>query len=210
MEEILAPGLPVIEDCAQGLGAKLAKQRVGTFGEVAVFSFYATKLITSGEGGMLLSGDPEILMRAKDLRDYDNRDTFVTRFNYKMTDLQAALGRSQLQQLGRFLQQRRTLASLYAEGLASLSCQLPPSPQGRVYYRYVISVEDDVHTLIQSLAAKDIEAARPIYRPLHRYLNQRGYPGAEEAWKTHLSLPIHPSLTAGEVGRVCASLGENS
>lgn len=206
MDQIRGLGLPVIEDCAQALGAKLGDQKVGTFGEVAVCSFYATKLITTGEGGMLLSSDPALLAMARDLRDYDKRDSFSVRFNYKMTDLQAALGRSQLEKLETFLGQRETLANIYSDSLTSLPCSLPASVQGRIYYRYVISVQQDVNGIVHELAQKGINTARPVYRPLHHYLNLEGYPGTDEAWNSHLSLPIHPSLSPQDVQRVCQAL----
>jgi dTDP-4-amino-4,6-dideoxygalactose transaminase len=123
-----------------------------------------------------------------------------------MTDIQAALGRSQLQKLERFLGQREALAGVYNEQLASLPCTLPPSPEGRIYYRYVVSTQGDITELIQILLKIGIEVARPVYRPLHRYFNLEDYPGAEMAWESHLSLPIHPSLTSQDVHRVCQAL----
>ena len=206
VREISALGLPVIEDSAQALGAELASRKVGTFGRVAICSFYATKVITTGEGGMLLSSDPDLLARSRDLRDYDKKEDFNPRFNYKMTDLQAALGRSQLQKLESFLGQREALAGVYNEQLASLPCTLPPSQEGRIYYRYVVSIKRDITGLTRQLLKMGIEVARPVYRPLHRYFDLEGYPGAEMAWKSHLSLPIHPSLTTQDVYRVCHAL----
>ncbi len=206
IDEIRAPGLPVIEDCAQALGAKIGDQMLGTFGELAVCSFYATKLMTTGEGGMLLSRDSSLLERARDLKEYDKKESFTPRFNYKMTDLQAGLGRSQLKKLEKFLEQREALAGVYSERLASLPCMLPPALEGRIYYRYVISVQQDVHGLILGLARQSIETAKPVYRPLHHVLNLAGYPGAEMAWNSHLSLPVHPSLSTQDVARVCTAL----
>ena len=206
LNEIVSLGLPVIEDCAQALGAELKGKKVGTLGRVAICSFYATKIITTGEGGMLLSHDGAILEKIRDLRDYDERDSFAVRFNYKMTDIQAALGRSQLQKLKRFLGQREALAGVYNEQLATLPCILPLSQEGRIYYRYVVSTQVNIAELIQKLLNMGIEVARPIYRPLHRYFNLEDHPGAEMAWNTHLSLPIHPSLTSQDVQRVCHAL----
>ena len=206
VREISALGLPVIEDCAQALGAELASRKVGTFSRVAICSFYATKIITTGEGGMLLSSDPDLLARSRDLRDYDKKEDLTPRFNYKMTDLQAALGRSQLQKLERFLGQREELAGVYNEQLATLPCTLPLSQAGRIYYRYVVSVQKDVSRLIQEMSNMGIEVARPVYRPLHRYFDLKDYPGAEMAWNSHVSLPIHPSLTSQDVHRVCQAL----
>jgi dTDP-4-amino-4,6-dideoxygalactose transaminase len=123
-----------------------------------------------------------------------------------MTDLQAALGRSQLKKLERFLGQREALATVYNEQLATLPCTLPLLQEGRIYYRYVVSTQGDITELIKKLLKMGIEVARPVYRPLHRYLNLEDYPGAEMAWKSHLSLPIHPSLTSQDVHRVCQAL----
>jgi dTDP-4-amino-4,6-dideoxygalactose transaminase len=206
MDDILALGLPVIEDCAQSLGANQEGRMLGTMGAISICSFYATKLITTGEGGMLLSRDPGLLTSARDLRDYDKRESLATRFNYKMTDLQAALGRSQFQKFEEFLGQREELAGVYNEKLATFPCTLPPSQQGRIYYRYVLSVQKDVNRLIQEMLNQGIEVARPVYRPLHRYFNLEDYPGAEMAWNSHVSLPIHPSLTSLDVHRVCQTL----
>ena len=209
VREITALGLPVIEDCAQALGAELAGRKVGTFGRVAICSFYATKIITTGEGGMLLSSDPDLLARSRDLRDYDKKEDLRLRFNYKMTDLQAALGCSQFQKLKRFLDQREELARVYSEQLAKIPCALPRAQEGRIYYRYVVSVEGNIPELIYKLSNMGIEVARPVYRPLHLYFDLKDYPGAEMAWKSHLSLPIHPSLTSQDVHRVCKALKEN-
>ena len=206
IDEILAPGLPVIEDCAQSLGANLEGAMLGTLGALSICSFYATKLVTTGEGGMLLSRDSDLLARAKDLRDYDKRESFVPRFNYKMTDLQAALGSSQLKKLESFLDKREALAEIYNEKLATLSCTLPLEQKGRIYCRYVVSVQGNVSKLIQKLVNTGIEVARPVYRPLHRYFSLEDYPGAEMAWNSHVSLPIHPSLTSQDVHRVCLAM----
>lgn len=210
LREISVHGLPVIEDCAQALGAESGNQKVGTLGNLAICSFYATKLITTGEGGMLLSHDLSLLAKARNLREYDKKDDFEVRFNYKMTDIQAALGRSQLSKLESFLGQREELAGTYNEQLATLPCTLPPSQEGRIYYRYVISIQKNVRELIQKLLDLGIEVARPVYRPLNRYFKLEDYPGTEMAWKSHLSLPIHPSLTSQDVKRVCQALQQAS
>ena len=155
---------------------------------------------------MLLSNDPDLLARSRDLREYDKKEDLKPRFNYKMTDLQAALGRSQLQKLERFLSQRGKLARVYNEQLATFPCTLPSAQEGRIYYRYVVSIEGNIAELIKKLLNMGIEVARPVYRPLHRYFSLEDCPGAEMAWKSHLSLPIHPSLTSQDVHRVCQAL----
>src|SRR5581483_4123677 len=90
-----ALGVPVVEDCAQAIGAAVAGRKAGTLGDIAIFSFYATKLMTTGQGGMVV-GPRTLMETVRDLRDFDCRPTYRVRYNYQMTDFQAALGRSQL------------------------------------------------------------------------------------------------------------------
>src|SRR5579883_2046260 len=120
MDPLTEWGIPVIEDCAQTLGATYRGRRVGGFGTVSICSFYATKLLTTGEGGMLLSDSDTLVRRARDLRDYDDRADATLRYNYKMTDFQAALGVSQLGRLPQFLARREALAARYEAALRGL------------------------------------------------------------------------------------------
>lgn len=204
-------GLPLIEAGAQALGASYGGRPVGSIGEAAVFSFYATKLITTGEGGMLLSNDARILAEGRDLREYDQKEDDRPRFNYKMTDLQAALGLAQLKQLQRFLERRKAIASRYRERLRALPVQLPLDPPDRepVYYRFVVKGPLPADHYLASLRALGVEARRPVFRPLHRYLGIQGFPGAEEAWEKAVSLPLYPLLQDEEVERVVAATLES-
>jgi len=106
--------IKVIEDCAQSLGAYYKGKRLGSFGDAAVFSFYATKLITTGEGGMILTNHRPTWNAVIDLRDYDKKSSKRTRFNYKMTDVQAAMGICQLKKLPLFLEKRKKIAESYS------------------------------------------------------------------------------------------------
>lgn len=204
-------GLPLIEAGAQALGAAYGGRPVGSIGDAAVFSFYATKLITTGEGGMLLSNDERILAEGRDLREYDQKEDDRPRFNYKMTDLQAALGLAQLEQLRRFLERRKAIASRYRERLQALPLQLPLHPPDRVhvYYRYVVTGPSPADHYLGRLEALGVEARRPVFRPLHHYLGVQGFPGAEEAWEKAVSLPLYPSLLDEEVERVAAAALES-
>lgn len=200
-------GLPLIEAGAQALGALYRGRPVGSIGEVAFFSFYATKLITTGEGGMLLSSNERILSVGRDLREYDKKEDDRARFNYKMTDLQAALGLAQLEQLPGFLRRRQAIASRYQEHLQPLSLRLPLAPPGRtpVHYRYVVEGPLPAEHYLSRLRALGVEARRPVFRPLHRYLGLTGFPRAEAAWENAVSLPLYPSLRDEEIDRVVAA-----
>ncbi|MBM4272745.1 MAG: DegT/DnrJ/EryC1/StrS aminotransferase family protein, partial [Deltaproteobacteria bacterium] len=112
MEEILSLGIPVIEDCAQSLGSRYRDSCTGRLGTLSIFSFYATKMIATGEGGMVLSDDESLLEKIRDLRDYDEKELYTVRYNYKMTDFQAAFGISQLKKLFSFIKRRKEIADI--------------------------------------------------------------------------------------------------
>lgn len=203
-------GIPLIEAAAQALGAFHRGRPVGSVGDAAVFSFYATKLITTGEGGMLLSNDEQVLAVARDLRESDRKGNDRTRFNYKMTDFQGALGVTQLRQLPSFLERRQIVASAYRASLQVLPLQLPlGSPDAlRVYYRYVVNGPLPAETYLARLQGLGVEARRPVFQPLHRCLGLKGFPGGEEAWERAISLPLYPSLSDEEITRIVESARE--
>jgi dTDP-4-amino-4,6-dideoxygalactose transaminase len=208
LESLLTLGVPIIEDCAQAVGTTYNGRTVGAFGHVAVFSFYATKVITTGEGGMVLSNSQDILHRVRDLRECDQKDDPGVRYNYKMTDMQAALGIAQLGQLDGFIKARRSIAQRYTEAFSTLPVVLPPRDDGHIYYRYVVRVEDDARPVIDRLSQKRIQCAQPVYKPLHSYLGNANCPKTEEVWIQSVSIPIYPSLSEKDVDEVADSVTE--
>lgn len=187
-----------IEDIAQSIGGA-----TGRAGAITVASFYATKMLTTGEGGMLLTDDEGIAEFASDRRDYDHRDDFQPRYNYKMTDMQAAMGRVQLRRLPGFVARRRQIAEQYSSGLAGLPIRLPGYGDRHVYFRYVIAT-DRRDALEQHLREHGIEAKRPVHRPAHHALGG-AFPGADRCHREFLSLPIYPSLVDGQIDHVIES-----
>ncbi|MBI4397195.1 MAG: DegT/DnrJ/EryC1/StrS aminotransferase family protein [Elusimicrobia bacterium] len=204
VKDFLKLGVPVIEDLAQALGASAEGKRLGGMGAAGILSFYATKLMTTGEGGMVVSNDPALLERVRDLRDYDEKPSGGFHFNFKMTDIQAAIGRVQLKRLPEFLKARRRLADFYRSRLAHLDCELPVAVEGRVYHRYVIRiVNGQAQQTLPEFHRLGVMARRAIHRPLHMDSFSPGrFPVTEKAWKEALSLPIYPSLTPAEARRV--------
>lgn len=200
LRSLLSIGPPVIEDCAQALGAAFADRPVGSFGQVSVLSFYATKLLTTGEGGMLLSRDRRLLARIRDLRDYDERTSHRTRYNYKLTDMQAALGRSQFRRLPAMLRRRRAIARAYCRHWGDLPLRLPESDAQRThaYHRFVVSIGDSPAAAARALLVAGVTARRPVFRPIHTTLGLDGFPGSAEAYRRALSLPIYPALSLRE------------
>lgn len=194
-------GVPVIEDCAQSIGSKIGGQYVGTIGDVSVFSFYATKVMTTGEGGMVASNSSELVGRICDLRDYDNKDDYMVRYNYKMTDIQAAMGIEQLKKLPDFINRRIIIAERYNEGLKDLPVRLPmaSSESDSIWFRYVIYSER-ADGLIKYLHEKGIAAAKPVFKPLHILLGNKGdCPVSDKVWNNTVSLPIYPLLSDADV-----------
>ena len=200
--------IPVIEDCAQAPGATYDGQPVGSFGRAAIFSFYATKMITTGEGGMVASRSSDLIERVRQLRAYDRCEDDRVRFNYKMNEVQAAIGRVQMQRLDGFIERRRAIAGQFRHLLAGLPFRLPPRDPGHVYYRFVIRAEGDASEWLRVLAGKQIQCERPVFRPLHRYLGPDSCPETEKAWRQCLSIPIYPSLTDRQVTDIAQSLVE--
>ena len=203
-----ALGLPVIEDCAQTVGARVDGRPVGSLGTLAVCSFYATKLLTTGEGGAV-AGPAALLARVRDARDYDGRDDLTPRFNAKLSDLAAALGRSQLARVDAFVARRRAIAARYRDRLRGARCALPAAAGARhVYHRFVLEVERPLDVVQTMLEARGVAARRPVHRPAHRALGIAGFPEADRLWSCALSVPCYPTLTDGEVDAVVSALRE--
>ena len=182
----------IIEDVAQSLGAMASCQRIGLRGDVGICSFYATKMITSGgQGGAVISRDKRLIDKIRDYREFDCRDDVNLRFNFQMTDLQAAIGRAQLKKLPLFIQQREQIFSIYrAAGLDLLDAASTTSYPVR--YRAVMCCRDPTN-IIQRLAENGVKAIVPVER---RELLGRpeSYPIAKLLTEHTVSLPIFPSL----------------
>jgi perosamine synthetase len=199
IESIVSLGIPVIEDCAHSVGATFRGGYTGSFGLLSVFSFYATKMLGAGEGGMLLSNQRDLIEMVRDLREYDEKKTYTVRFNYKMTDIQAALCESQLKKLPSFIKKRKEIAEIYDNGLNDIGVKTPVVPEGRehIHYRYVVRLENP-ETFMQHMGKKGIECRRPVFKPLHKYLHLSNYPVTDNAWEKAVSIPIYPSLRLEE------------
>jgi dTDP-4-amino-4,6-dideoxygalactose transaminase len=202
IDPFLDLGVPVIEDCAQSLGAREGGQLTGSRGAVSFSSFYATKVITTGQGGLVATREPERLQRLRDLVEYDNREEWQPRFSYRMSELQAALGLWQLERLPAFLERRRCLAAYYDECFSAIGAG--ERDRGAICYRYVVRVPD-AEAAIEALQARGVDAKRPVYRPLHHYLGG-DYPHAQAAHEHLVSLPLYPALNDGEAESVVAAV----
>ena len=204
LDRLLKLDVPIIEDCAQAVGGTYHQKPLGAFGDAAVFSFYATKMMATGEGGMVTSNSPEFIERIRGLKTYDGKAADTVRYNYKMTDVQAALGEVQLARLPDFIVQRKKIARKYSENFKLLNIKPPVEMDEHIYYRFVIGLENDCERFIRKLAQEAVGCARPVFLPIHRHLKKDGYPLTDKVWETSLSIPIYPSLDTSEIERIIA------
>lgn len=202
LDRLLKLDVPLIEDCAQAVGGAHRNKPLGTFGEAAVFSFYATKVMATGEGGMVVARSPEIIDRIRDLKTYDQKKATRVRYNCKMTDMQAAMGEVQLGRLDDFIARRRCIARRYIDGFKSLTVKIPEDPGHHIYFRFAVGLNTDCEPIIQRLVGQGIGCARPVFLPIHRHLKMDGYPLTDQAWETVLSIPVYPSLADKAVDQV--------
>jgi len=208
-DSFLDLGVPVIEDCAQALGGTYKAKALGTSGCMAIFSFYATKVMTTGEGGMVLSSSKTLIDRVKDLREYDQNENYGTRYNYKMTDIQAAIGAVQLSRLDEFIQKRRAIARKYSMAFRDLDLRLPPDDPDHIYYRYILGLNEKADPWIRALREKGINCSKPVHKPIHMHLGLGRYSISENAWSNSLSIPIYPSLTDQNAEQVISEIRES-
>jgi len=194
-------GKHVIEDLAQSFGGP-----AGPMAPIAITSFYATKVMTTGEGGMVFTGDAGLAEHVRDRRDYDKREGLRQRYNYKMTDIQAAIGRVQLGRLKSFVERRRAIAARYQDALAPLPLTLPEPDPDHIFFRYVVYL-DARKALETHLQAQGIDAKRPVFRPAHHVLGGT-FPGADRMHRVALSLPVHPNLDDADIQAVIHSTYE--
>jgi len=205
-------GLPIIEDACQSFGAKMADRMVGTAGKVGMFSFHATKCFTTGEGGLAVSNDAQLLRRMRRLRD--GGDHPEVRIAAPMTDLQASLGLSQLSRYDRFLERRRLLADRYLKALSNWSIDLPDTVRrDSIFFRFPVRIAKDFNTIQQEFAQREINVRRGVDTLLHHSSRQVNgvFLNAERLHAETVSLPIYPALTDEEqetVIRACRSILE--
>jgi UDP-4-amino-4,6-dideoxy-N-acetyl-beta-L-altrosamine transaminase len=232
-------GFKIIEDASHAIGGKYKGEPIGNgrYSDITVFSFHPVKIITTAEGGMALTNDDELATRLRLLRSHGiTRDpTLMTEpmhgpwyyqqvalgYNYRMTDIQAALGVSQMTRLDQYVAKRHEIARRYDQLLANLPITLPwQHPDSySAYHLYVIRLQlDKIHVshcqVFEALRAKDI-MVNLHYIPVHTqpYYQQMGfkqgdYPEAEQYYREAISIPMHPTLTAEEQDFVVSSLKE--
>ena len=216
-------GVALVEDAAHAHGSALDGQSAGSFGVAGAFSFYPTKVIAGGEGGMIVTNDDTIAEEARTYRDQGKGSfhaNFHTRLgaNWRMSEPHAAIVLAQLHRLDEFIAARQALAARYgaALGPTGLRPLVVPDNAHCNYYKYVVFLPDGVDRTIlkQTLRERfEIGLSGEVYdTPLHQqpvfsHLADRGLPGAEWLCARHICLPLYPSLTDSDADYVIDSVG---
>jgi perosamine synthetase len=213
----------VVGDAAEAHGAQYHGQSVGAIGDCAIFSFYGNKIITTGEGGMITTNDDTLAVRIRLLRNQgmqpDRRYWFpVVGYNYRMTNICAALGLAQLERVKKTLAARKRVAEWYSHYLSSNPSLILPTTEPwatHVFWMYTILLTDHViksrDEIMKVLDEQGIET-RPIFYPMHqippyRRGNQR-FPNADFCSSRGICLPTHSLLTEDDVKRICKALSD--
>ncbi len=208
-------GVVLIEDACQAHGAAIGDRKAGALGVSASFSFYPTKNMTTAEGGMVTTGDDEIAEKVRVLRQHGAAHRYhhdVLGYNFRMTEMSAAIGRAQLAKLDRFNEKRRRNASVLDEGLAGTAGIVTPRERHgyrHVYHQYTLRIEGDRDDFQKGLRELGVGTAIhyevPVHRqPLYQGLGYRdvNMPVSESAADHVLSLPVHPALSDSDLDRI--------
>lgn len=210
-------GIAIIEDCAEALGTTISGQHVGTFGDVGTFSFFGNKTVTTGEGGMVITNNAEL---AKRLRQVKGQGQSLTRrywhevlgFNYRMTNIAAAIGTAQMERLPAILERKRAIATQYRTLLADSPVEFQRPLSNMAGSDWLISLllpeGADRDWVMAELQSQGIET-RPVFYPAHHmpmYESALNLPVAESISRRGISLPSYPDLTGQDIERVTGAL----
>lgn len=212
IDEIATFNIPVIEDCAQSLGGSLNGRKLGAFGDLSVFSFYATKMIAAGDGGMIVTNNNTYDEVIKNYRYYGARKShrFVA-YNYHLTNLPAALALNQIKRIKNFVARRKQIAQLYDELLENekgIHLRFEGKDHA-VYYRYPVQLLDrNIEKVKAAMKNKGILCGYGVLEGMHQLLQlpSTEFPNTVSLLNSILSLPIYPSLTDESAAYIAHSL----
>ena len=202
--------LPIIEDCAQSIGSELKGKPTGYFGDFAVFSFGSTKMVTGGQGGMILTNSEKYYKQIKSLIEYEKPADFYKKngyqiaYNLNLTDYQAILVLSQMEQIGSFINKRRKISKFYDNFFRrfdNVKIQKETEDKRFNFYRYYTIWNYNVDNIILQLQENGIDARPSIAHNVYEYFNLdlENFKNCEKIKDKVISLPIYPNLDLGEI-----------
>jgi perosamine synthetase len=209
-------GLKVIEDACQSHGATYNGRRVGSF-ETGTFSLYPTKNMTSAEGGMITTNDAELAEKCRVIRQHGMRRRYYhdeLGFNFRMTDVHAAIGLAQLQKLEQFNQARHRNAAYLSQCLEGVQVPFVPDGCQHVYHQYTVRISEGRRDALRTYLQENGVGSEVYYPvPVHKqtfYVDELGYdmslPEAERAALEVLSLPVHPALSQADLEKIVSTV----
>lgn len=209
IDKIISLGIPVIEDATISLGGSFKNKKIGTFGEISIFSFHYSKMITTGEGGILLTDSKELFEKIRFLADKETTvisdrvnpcPDYHVQYNYKMSGLSSLLGISQISQINEFVKKRKKIAQIYTKHLKELA-EVPIYFKDNIFWRYIIRTKKSPEELIKEGLKYGVELGRGLYPPLHKYLemNDELFPNTKKAISSVVAVPLYPSLSKKEI-----------
>ncbi len=213
--------LIVIEDAAEAQGATYKGKPVGSLSDIAVFSFFGNKIITTGEGGMIVTNSKEIAEKCRILRDHGMSQERrywheVIGYNYRMTNIQAALGVAQMGKIDRIIKRKKEIAAQYEKhlnGIEGITLPVNLTWASNVYWLYTILVDEvisglSINEIMNNLKQVKIET-RPVFPPVHKqpiYANSQELPVAESISAKGISLPSSPEIRNQDILLVCNTI----
>lgn len=210
-------GIKIVEDAAEALGSTLHGKHVGTFGDIGTFSFFGNKTVTTGEGGMVVSQDDSLAARIRKVKGQGqslNRRYWHDElgFNYRMTNICAAIGVAQMERIDSILERKRQIAALYRSELESGPVEFQKPLDGVVGSDWLVSLllprGSDRDAVMKRLAAENIDS-RPVFYCAHHmpmYLTGDTHPVAEDIAARGISLPSYPALSDEQIGFISRTL----
>lgn len=204
----------LIEDCAEAIGSEYKGKKVGTYGDLACFSFFGNKTITTGEGGMVLSNNKELIDKARHIKDQGMSKTQeywhdIIGYNFRMTNICAAIGCAQLERIDQFVSRKIEVGELYKEMLKSVPVKFQKDSKDIVNTYWMVAIllenENQRRDFRKYLKEHDIDT-RPTFSPIHKmpmYESGKFYPVSENLGMRGINLPSYPLLSNEQIEYIC-------
>jgi perosamine synthetase len=211
--------LKIIEDCAEAFGTQYKNKHVGSFGDIATYSFFGNKTITTGEGGMVTTNDKVLYKRIIKLKGQglaENREYWhdLIGYNYRMTNIACAIGLAQIERVEYILNQKRRIAQYYKENLKSLPLQFHKESEDCIHSYWmctILSENEIVRDKLRAYLKENLIETRPIFHPIHKmpmYNFNEEYIIAENISSRGINLPSYPELENHDLELICKTIKE--
>ncbi|MDY6935805.1 MAG: DegT/DnrJ/EryC1/StrS aminotransferase family protein [Spirochaetota bacterium] len=209
VEELKALNIPIIEDISHAIGAEMNGMSIGKSGTISVASFAPSMMITTGNGGIVLTNNSKLHSKMREKRDNTSNNSIS--YDYRLTDFQGALGITQLSMLHLFVKRRREIAKRYYDSLRVTPHKtIFPYSDSFVYQSFPVFFDAPIEKTEKYWRKSGIEIKKPISNPLHSFLNinSMDYPNSSRLSKKIYTLPIYPTLTKKEIDKISITISK--